>query len=99
MERINKFYDIGEISDIMRLDVKSVNQLFIVNVAHNKYLLKIYIPRFYKTALLSLTAQELVSENLRMAPRVIYNKKIACFQWIIINFFHYRNILMDRSLF
>lgn len=75
MERINKFYDIGEISDIMRLDVKSVNQLFIVNVAQKKYLLKIYIPRFYKTELLSLTAQELVSENLRMAPRVIYNKK------------------------
>lgn len=75
MKKINEFYDIGEVNNIVRLEVKCVNQLYIVSTEHNKYLLKIYIPSYNKTVAISLLAQQMVCENLCMAPNIIRNRK------------------------
>lgn len=71
---ITKFYDVGLAKKITSLNVKSVNRLYILDTIDNRYLIKLYIPRFYEVLPISLGAQELVSTDLGMAPQIVRNK-------------------------
>ena len=74
MNKINEFYNIGQINNVSALHVKSVNKLYIIDTEKEKYLLKIYIPKFRESAPLSLSAQDLICRHLGLAPQVIRNR-------------------------
>lgn len=74
MTDISEFYDVGQAKKITRLNVKSVNKLYILETIDNRYLIKLYIPKFNEVLPISLGAQELVSTQLGMAPQIVRNK-------------------------
>lgn len=74
MLEIQKFYNIEQIKRVTKLNVKSINKLYILETINNTYLIKYYIPKFHDLLSMSLGAQALVSDNLRMAPQIVCNK-------------------------
>lgn len=71
---INRYYNIGQVYHISQLNVKSVNNLYKITTNSGEYILKKYIPKYNKVAMLSLNAQAKSYEYLNIAPKVIQNR-------------------------